>query len=292
MLDGYKKFAVNYFSWISRKYPEVLKIVESTIPKSGINISPENYISCVCLAVIIGYFISLTVATIIIFMLFEFNVLVSTLLIVFIPFIAGVMIFIMGIFYPYQKVSSRNRNIETNLPFALSHMGAIASSGVPPTAIFKLLADFKEYEVLAEEMEKIVRNIDVFGLDPVSAMREVAKRTPSAKFKQLLLGVASTIEGGGNLKTYLRETGQQSLFTWRARREKYLQRLSAYAEFYTGLLIAAPLFLISLFSVMHMIQPQIGGYDILELMRISIYLIVPSLNMFFIAFLHITQVEM
>jgi len=292
MLNGYKKSAKKYFGWIPKKYPEIIKTVESTIPKSGISISPENYISCVFLAIIIGYFISLTATTIIIFMLYEFNILVSILLIVFIPFIVGVLIFIVGIFYPYQEGSRRNRNIETNLPFALSHMGAIASSGVPPTAIFKLLAEFKEYEVLAEEMEKISRNIDVFGLDPVSAMREVAKRTPSTKFKQLLSGIASTVEGGGNLKTYLKNAGEQSLFTWRTKRQKYLQRLSAYAEFYTGLLIAAPLFLISLFSVMHMIQPQFAGYDILDLMRISIYLVVPSLNLFFIGFLHMTQVEM
>jgi len=291
MLTSYKKFATRYFSWITKKYPEILKTVDSTIPKSGISISPKNYISCICLAAIIGYFVSLT-ATIIILMLFEFNILVSILFIVFIPFVAGVLIFIGGIFYPYQKTVSRNRSIETNLPFALSHMGAIASSGVPPTAIFKVLAEFKEYDVLAEEMEKITRNIDAFGLDPVSAMREVTKRTPSEKFKQLLLGIASTIDGGGDLKTYLKNAGERSLFMWRTRRQKYLQRLSAYAEFYTGLLIAAPLFLISLFSVMQMIQPEIAGLDILELMRMSIYLIIPGLNIGFLVFLQMTQVEM
>jgi flagellar protein FlaJ len=170
-------------------------------------------------------------------------------------------------------------------------MGAIASSGVPPTAIFKLLAEFREYDVLAEEMEKITRNIEVFGLDPMTAMREVAKRTPSEKFKQLLLGLATTIEGGGDLKTYLKNAGEQSLFTWRTRRQKYLQQLSTYAEFYTGLLISAPLFLIALFSVMYMIQPQVAGFDILQLMKISVYLVIPSLNIAFLAFLQITQVE-
>jgi len=291
MLKDYKKLAIRYFNWISKKYPEIVKTVSSTIPKSGISISPENYISCVCLSAFIGYLITLPL-TIIIFTLFEFNILIAILSIVFVPFITGVLIFIGGVFYPYQKAVTRNRSIETNLPFALSHMGAIASSGVPPTAIFKVLSEFKEYDVLAEEMEKITRNIETFGLDPVTAMREVTKRTPSEKFKQLLLGVASTIEGGGNLQTYLKNAGEQSLFTWRTRRQKYLQRLSAYAEFYTGLLIAAPLFLISLFSVMHMIQPEIGGFDILELMRMSIYLIVPGLNIGFLVFLHMTQVEM
>jgi len=170
-------------------------------------------------------------------------------------------------------------------------MGAIASSGIPPSAVFKLLSKFKEYDVLAEEMEKIVTNIEVFGLDPVTAMKEVAKRTPSEKFKQILLGFASTIESGGSLKTYLKNMSEQTLFHWRMRREKYLQQLSTYAEFYTGILIAAPLFIISLFSIMNMIEPNLGGVGILQLMRLSIYLLIPILNFVFIFFLSATQVE-
>lgn len=292
MLNSYKRIADKYFGWTTQKYPEILKMVDYTIPKSGMSISPKNYISFIFLSVFICYFISLAATSILFFTVFKFDILISFLSVVFIPFIIAILIFVAGIFYPYQKTQSRGNSIATNLPFALSHMGAIASSGVPPTAIFKLLAEFKEYDVLAEEMGKIVRNIDVFGFDPISAMREVAKRTPSEKFKQLLLGIATTIESGGDLKTYLKNAGEQSLFTWRTKRQKYLEQLSAYAEFYTGLLIAAPLFLISLFSVMYMIQPQLGGFDILQLMKISIYLVVPSLNIGFLVFLQLTQVEM
>jgi flagellar protein FlaJ len=291
MLEGYKKFSEKNFGWVTQKYPEILKLVETTLPKSGMNISPKNYVSLVCFSALIGYIISLVVLSVLNFTILKFNILISVLILVFFPVIVGSLIFIVGIFYPYQKVISRGRNIDTNLPFAISHMGAIASSGVPPTAIFKLLAEFREYDVLAEEMEKITRNIEVFGLDPMTAMREVAKRTPSEKFKQLLLGLATTIEGGGDLKTYLKNAGEQSLFTWRTRRQKYLQQLSTYAEFYTGLLISAPLFLIALFSVMYMIQPQVAGFDILQLMKISVYLVIPSLNIAFLAFLQITQVE-
>ena len=292
MLTSYRKFAERYFGWISDKYSEILKLVESALPKSGITISPKNYVSIICLTVFIGYFISLISLSILTLTILKLNILMSVLAIVLFPFIIGVVIFIIGMFYPHQRVLSRGRSISTNLPFAIANMGSIASSGVSPTAIFKLLAEFKEYDILAEEMKKIVRNMEVFGMDPISAMKEVAKRTPSGKFKQLLLGLASTIEGGGDLKTYLKNAGEQSLFRWRMKRQKYLQQLSAYAEFYTGLLIAAPLFLISLFSVMYMIQPQLGGMDILDLMKLSIYLLVPALNLGFLVFLQATQVEM
>lgn len=134
--------------------------------------------------------------------------------------------------------------------------------------------------------------MDTFGMDPMTSMREVAKRTPSEKFRQLLLGFVSTIEGGGDLKLYLKNAGEQALFTWRIKRQKYIQQLSAYAEFYTGILIAAPLFIIALFSVMNMIQPELGGFGILDLMKMSIYLLVPIVNVGFVIFLEITQVEM
>jgi archaellum biogenesis protein FlaJ (TadC family) len=203
-----------------------------------------------------------------------------------------VLSFSFIVFYPIQKAMARERNIETNLPFALTHMGAIAESGIPPYIIFKLISECEEYGELAKEMKKIVRNIETFGLDPLTSVKEVAKRTPSADLRQILLGFVTTTESGGDVRIYLRNAGQQALFDWKVKREKFLQQLSAYAEFYTGLLIAAPLFIISLFAVMNMIQPSLGGFNILDLTKISIYLIVPALNIGYIVFLKGVEVEM
>jgi len=292
MLENYRKIAAKIFGWLPKKYPEINKPLKSILPKSGLRISTRSYVSTVCLTSFIVYSLSLITLLILNVTILKLNIFLKILSVIFIPLVTGMITFVLVFFYPYQKAMSRSRSIETNLPFAIAHMGAIAASGIPPSAIFKLLSEFKEYDALSKEMEKIVRNIEVFGLDPLSSMKEVAKRTPSEKFKQLLLGLASTIEGGGDLKTYLKNAGQQSLFTWRMRREKYLQQLSAYAEFYTGLLIAAPLFIISLFSVMYMIQPEMGGFDILQLMKLSVYLLVPVLNLGFLMFLQATQIEM
>jgi flagellar protein FlaJ len=199
--------------------------------------------------------------------------------------------FIVFTFYPSQKAERRKRDIEANLPFALTHMGAIAESGIPPYVVFKLISNFKEYGEISKEMGKIVKNIDEFGVDPLTAVKEVANRTPSDSLKQVLLGFASTIEAGGNIKTFLRSMGEQALFEWRIRREKFLQQLTTIAEFYTGILIAAPLFIISLFAVMNMIQPTIGGFGIFDLMKLSIYALVPAINIGFLLFLSGVEVQ-
>lgn len=286
----YSKMALSLAGWFVESFQDLFKPLNKELPKAGISIPKKVYYAIIVFSSFLAYAISL-IAVLLSFLIFKYNPFSFVIYIIFIPLLAAITVFIIGYFYPIQRAASRRARIETNLPFVVAHMGAIVSSGIPPSAVFKLLSKFKEYDVLAEEMERIVTNIEVFGLDPVTAMKEVAKRTPSEKFKQVLLGFASTIESGGSLKVYLKNMSEQTLFHWRMRREKYLQQLSTYAEFYTGILIAAPLFLISLFSIMNMIEPNLGGIGILQLMRLSIYLLIPILNIAFIFFLSTTQVE-
>jgi flagellar protein FlaJ len=170
-------------------------------------------------------------------------------------------------------------------------MGAVAESGVPPYIIFKLIGEFEEYGEIAKEMKKIMRNIESFGLDPLTAVKEVVKKSPSNDFKQTLMGFVTTTESGGDLKLYLKNAADQALFTWRIKREKFIQQLSMYAEFYTGVLIAAPLFLVSLFAVMALIQPNLGGLDIITLTRLSIYGLIPMINIVFLIFIRGIEME-
>jgi len=129
-------------------------------------------------------------------------------------------------------------------------------------------------------------------MDPISAVKQVAATTPSESLKELLTGFVTTTESGGDVKVFLANAGKQALFEWRTKRKRFIGQLSTYAEFYTGILIAAPLFIISLFSVMNMISGKVAGFGILQLMKISIYAAIPLLNIGFLLFLHITQVEM
>jgi len=290
MTSFYGKIALSIAGWFVESFEDIFKPLNKDLPKAGISMPKRVYDAIIVFNSFIAYLISLVIV-ILSFFILKYNPFSFIIYIIFIPLLTFIAVFTIGYFYPIQLAASRRAKIETNLPFVVAHMGAIASSGIPPSAVFKLLSKFKEYDVLAEEMEKIVTNIEVFGLDPVTAMKEVAKRTPSEKFKQILLGFASTIESGGSLKIYLKNMSEQTLFHWRMKREKYLQQLSTYAEFYTGILIAAPLFIISLFSIMNMIEPNLGGVGILQLMRLSIYLLIPILNVAFIFFLSSTQVE-
>ncbi len=290
---NYNGLAVRLFGTLVDKYGNSFLITKNSLLTANIRTSFRTYMSIVFLTALLAFVGSLITVLILFKVLAVINVpeMMQLLYIIFIPITAAIIAFSFLIVYPSQVAIVRQRNIESNMPFVLTHMGAIAESGVPPPVIFKLISQFGEYGDIAIEMRKIVKNVDEFGVDPLTAVKQVAERTPSTTLKQILLGFVTTIESGGDIKLYLKSAGQQSLFDWRIRREKFLQQLSAYAEFYTGLLIAAPLFIIALFAVMNMIQPNIGGFNILDLTKLSIYLLVPALNIGFLIFLRGVEVE-
>jgi len=289
---NYRGYATALFGTVADMYEKSFQGLKETLVKADIKIAYRTYMSVSILTTAIVYIAAAVGIVILSQLLLKPSAIMFVYYIIFIPVLTAVMCFLMFNFYPSQRVSSRRKSIEVNLPFVLTHMGAIAESGVPPQMIFKLMSQFREYGEISKEMGKIVRNIDMFGIDPLTAIKEVAQKTPSESLRQLLYGFVTTTESGGNIKTYLKNAGTQALFEWRMKRERFLQQLSAYAEFYTGLLIAAPLFMIAIFSVMNMIQPTIGGYTILDLMRLSIYLIIPLLNGGFLLFLRGVEVEM
>ncbi len=288
---SYNAISTVLFGSLVDRYGSRFGFLRDNLPKADVKIPFRTYLSVVMTNSIIVFLFSLVFFTILTTFI-ELKLITKIIMIGYMPIMLTVISFAALTLYPYYKVNGKRKNIDMNLPFALTHMAAIAESGVPPYMIFKLLANFDEYGEIAREMKVLVRNIDAFGVDPISAVREMALRTPSDQLRQILLGIVSATESGGDVKTYIKNAGDQAMFNWKLKREKFMQQLSAYSEFYTGILIAAPLFIIALFAVMNMIQPNIGGFDILTLTKLSIYILVPFLNMGFLLFLRGVEVEM
>ena len=80
----------------------------------------------------------------------------------------------------------------------------------------------------------------------------------------------------------------KALFDYRIKREKYLKTLSTYADIYTALLVAAPLFLLSTLATMSIIGGDVMGFSTSEIVTIMTWLVLPLMNIGFLAFIHIT----
>ncbi len=289
-MPSFKSFAVKTFGSVASKNEKSFEFIRLQLQRADIKEPLSAYLSIMFLATIISLAAAVTAAVLLSLLVIS-DLMTKVLVLFMIPVLVPAVVFAVLMIYPSYKANERKKSIETNLPFVLTHMGSIAESGIPPYVIYRLIGNFDEYGEIAKEFRKIARNIDVYGIDPLTSVRSVAEKSPSEMFKQVLLGFVTTTESGGNIKMYLKSSGEQALFEWRARREKFLEQLSAYAEMYTGLMVAAPLFIISLFVVMGMISPSLAGFNILDLTRLSIYFLVPAMNIGFLMFLRSVEVE-
>jgi len=173
-------------------------------------------------------------------------------------------------FYPVYRADSLKRKLENELPFTTGYMAILAGSGIPPDRIFRSLARVDASLAISEEAKVVVRDVELFGYDIISALERLSKRTPSEKFKQLLEGFIATIHSGGNLVSYLMTRANQYMKLKRVSLRKFADTLSVLAEFYVTFLVAGPLLLVVMLVVMAMLGG--GEFGLLD-PRLLLYLI-------------------
>ncbi len=104
--------------------------------------------------------------------------------------------------YPSYRATRRGKDIDARLPAAVTHMSTLAGTGIAPINIFKTLASLPEYGEVSKECALIVRDVELFGKDLLTALSDSARRSPSRKWEELLWGVISALRSGGSLRDY------------------------------------------------------------------------------------------
>jgi flagellar protein FlaJ len=263
------------------------KRIEKALKSARIKIPYTQYLKILY----ISTFISIPISIFIFWFLNFINVketylIYSTL---FIPLI----VFLSICYYPFVKVNEHARKIETELPFAISHLASIAESNLPPTIMFRIISTFKEYKGLGKEFEEIVRRMEVYGLDFVTAVKNVAETTPSISFQKFLNSMVTTIQSGGDVKNFLRIMYDKTYYEWKAEREEFVQKLSLFSEIYVGVVVLTPLLLISMLVLMSLLQtPTLFGLSINDLLMIGTFILIPLINVLSLLFFKGVEIEM
>lgn len=154
--------------------------------------------------------------------------------------------------YPVYRADKLQRDLDDELAFTSGYMAILASAGVSPEKIFYSLSNLPMPLAVSAEAKNIIRDVNLFGLDVISALERASKRTPSEKFREMLEGFISTIHSGSNLSAYLREKSRQHMKLKRMSLRKFSDTLSILSEFYVAILVTGPLLLIIMLAVMAM----------------------------------------
>jgi flagellar protein FlaJ len=204
------------------------------------------------------------------------------------PALVAIVLYSWMFLKPDLEISARRRNLETNLPYALNFLAALASAGVVPTEMFGALGSQPAYGEVAKEANWIYRDAKLFSKDLVSVLQDAAKRSPSQQFEEFLQGSVNTITSGGDLKTYLLGKSEQFAQEGRRKQKAFLESLGVMAESYVVVAAAAPLFLIVILSVMTLLSK---GSDPTLLLNLLILLGLPVIHGAFIGVLRNMRVE-
>lgn len=283
-------FIINLISsnislFLIKQFPEYFENLYKKIQIANLKILPSIYIN-------ILIFTSLVLG----FLFFIIGMLVG-LVFLKMPFVVafglGWLLAIIGIFlivvvfteYPNSVITERMKSIETNLPFAIIHMSSIAGSGVVPLKMFELVAERKDFGAVSEEFERIVKYVNLFGVDLITAIRETLDLTPSTQLKDFLNGLITSIESGGDLILYLTVKANEILDLYKIKREKVNDNISVFSEMYMGIMITAPIFFVLVISMIGFLGAQIGGISAPIMLGIFTYVIFPLLNFAFFSML-------
>ncbi|MHB9286021.1 type II secretion system F family protein [Halobacteriales archaeon Cl-PHB] len=182
---------------------------------------------------------------------------------------------------PESNAEVRRRSIDEGLPRTAAFMYALSRGGMEFPQVVRILSDHREvYGETAKEMSVSVREMDLFGRDMISAVRRMARRTPSEQFKTFSENLASVLQSGSDLPDFLREQYERFQAEAEERQESILELLATIAEGYVTVMVAGVLFLITILLVFGLTTT-----DTLWLLQGMAYLLIPLANVGFVVFL-------
>ena len=297
----YSEISSKFFSKLSKRLlgNESFQRLERNLIRANLDYAPTGYISMILFSTVISMLVA---GFIFLFFLF-FNIEATVPFIIrtadtidirffkifWILFIIPIGTFAMMYIYPSLEKKSAESKINLELPFASIHMAAISGSMINPVKIFEIIIFTKEYPSIEKEFTKILNDINVYGSDLVSALKNGAKNTSSKKLSELLNGLSTTINSGGDLVKFFDKRSQTLLFEYKIAKEKSTKAAETFMDIYISVVIAAPMILMLLLMMM-----KISGLGLnMSVSTITLVMVlgVVIINIVFITFLHIKRTE-
>ena len=200
-------------------------------------------------------------------------------------------LFVMGGFIaiPLSKASDRASNLEREMPFAAAYISVMASGGIAPYTSFKRLSEVELMPAMRGEAREIMKDVEIFGVDPLTALEQAAKKTPLDIFKDFLGGYASTVIIGGDIGHFL-ERKAEDIFKTRALRVKAAaERLGMLLETFIIVMVMMSLCFYIMFAVDQISSTGGSGASLYTGIIMYTYVFTPMLSMLFVYLAHSMQ---
>jgi len=183
--------------------------------------------------------------------------------------------------------AEKSEEINRELPFAVMMFTALAASGVTLYESWKKMRNVHLLPKIQKDAEDIVRQVEVLGYDPLTAMDKKAQKTTSKVYRDFLAGFVSSVRGGSSVVNFLKSKLRSILEVQSAAATRSIEKLGTLVEAYAVMLIVTLCTYIlyvtisstSIFEVMHSGTIRSSSLD--PSVYVLIFLIMPSISLVF-----------
>jgi len=274
LIRSLEGWSYRVFGRIAPKYLSSVFEFREELSKAGIKIYPETYVSLMFFLALLT--VPVTVASIVLLYFIRW-----VPLIFLVP--APVYVMIGFMIWPSMNAGGRKGALEREMPFVSAYVTVMATGGISPYMSIKRLSKVDLMPAMQKESREILRDVEIFGIDPLSALEKVAETHPLDVYKDFISGYASTVITGGDISHFL-ETKTHDIFKARSMRIKAAaERLGMLLESFIIVMVLMSLCFYILFSVDAIYSTGISMYSTMILYT---YFFAPLLSILFIYIAH------
>jgi len=142
-----------------------------------------------------------------------------------------------------SRISNQAGKIDQELPFTLSELSILASTGLSPVEVVRNIAKREESAEVSKEFKKVVYKLDIEGKDLITALSETARDSPSNSFRETIWDLANMIHQGGDLDGYLRSKADDVMKAKRLTQKVFIEQLGTYSDIYVTVVLIGVLLL-------------------------------------------------
>jgi flagellar protein FlaJ len=263
----YTRFCRHLFANLFKRFNISETSKNKQLEKANINIVYLEYYSMILMNIVIGFLVAF-ISTLIIYILIPNQI--TALLILIISSLTPLLIGFIYIQLPASQAKARGKNIDRFLPYATNFINTMSAAGISPSEIFGTLAGIKLYGEVQKEAKKITTEIEMMGIDAITALKNAVVISPSTKFKEFLQGIIGVIQSGSELGPYFARCVDYYMEDDLRERKKNLESLAIMAESFVVTVIAFPLFIVIIISVMGMTSSSGVQFSFLYIMALFI----------------------
>lgn len=283
----YSLFSLRMFQWLIKDdRKERLEEKNLLLEKANINMEYPEFFAWTLMNIVIAIICSVVFSVVFHLIL---NNIYSLMLLFIIPISVPCIVGFASYYLPDFRIKKRGHNIDLYLPYAINFISSMAVAGISPSEIFATLSTIDVYGEVQVEAKNIAKEINIMGVDNISALKNAIETTPSDKFKAFLQGIIGTIQSGSDLHVYLSTIVEKYMEADLVDRKRDLDLLAVIAEVFVISVIAFPIFLVIILTVFGFFG---GSMDLsISLMLIFSFLILPLVYVGFYYLIQSTSLE-